>query len=32
MNGWKEVGVHGKGEIKFEMSFENWCNSVKKIK
>jgi hypothetical protein len=24
--------VHGKGEIKFEMSFENWCNSVKKIK
>ena len=26
--GWKEVGIHGKGEIKFEMSFENW----KKIK
>lgn len=24
--GWKEVGVHGKGEIKFEMSFENWKN------
>ena len=23
-NGWKEVGVHGKGEIKFEMSFEDW--------
>lgn len=23
-NGWKEVGVHGKNEIKFEMSFENW--------
>ncbi|MEO5990658.1 MAG: GNAT family N-acetyltransferase [Ferruginibacter sp.] len=25
-SGWKEVGVHGKGEIKFEMSFENWRN------
>ena len=24
VNGWKEVGVHGKGEIKFEMSFEDW--------
>jgi GNAT superfamily N-acetyltransferase len=24
LNGWKEVGVHGKGEIKFEMSFEEW--------
>jgi len=24
MNGWKETGVHGKGEIKFEMSFEEW--------
>ena len=24
LNGWKEVGVHGKGEIKFEMSFEDW--------
>ena len=23
-NGWKEIGVHGKGEIKFEMSFEDW--------
>lgn len=22
--GWKEVGVHGKGEIKFEMSFDDW--------
>ena len=22
--GWKEVGVHGKGEIKFEMSFDEW--------
>ena len=24
LNGWKEVGIHGKGEIKFEMSFEEW--------
>ena len=24
MQGWKEVGVHGKGEIKFEMSFDDW--------
>jgi len=23
-NGWKEIGVHGKAEIKFEMSFEEW--------
>lgn len=22
--GWKEVGLHGKDEIKFEMAFENW--------
>ena len=22
--GWKETGVHGKGEIKFEMSFDDW--------
>jgi GNAT superfamily N-acetyltransferase len=22
--GWKEVGLHGKGEIKFEMHFEEW--------
>lgn len=24
LNGWKEIGVHGKGEIKFEMSYEDW--------
>lgn len=23
-NGWKEAGIHGKLEIKFEMSFEDW--------
>lgn len=22
--GWKEVGMHGKGEIKFEMSYKDW--------
>jgi GNAT superfamily N-acetyltransferase len=26
MLGWKEIGIHGKGEIKFEMSFGNWVN------
>ncbi|WP_449398225.1 GNAT family N-acetyltransferase [Chryseobacterium wanjuense] len=25
-SGWKEVGVHGKGEIKFEMTYNNWKN------
>ncbi|WP_237390831.1 GNAT family N-acetyltransferase [Chryseobacterium sp. KMC2] len=25
-SGWKEVGIHGKGEVKFEMSFQNWKN------
>jgi GNAT superfamily N-acetyltransferase len=24
--GWKEIGMHGKGEIKFEMSWEDWNN------
>jgi len=24
MQGWKEAGVHGKGEIKFEMDFNTW--------
>lgn len=24
MNGWKETGVVNKGEIKFEMSYEDW--------
>jgi len=26
--GWKEVGVHGKGEIKFEMDVTNWKKAV----
>jgi GNAT superfamily N-acetyltransferase len=27
MQGWREVGIHGKGEIKFEMSYEEWTNA-----
>ncbi|HNU87906.1 MAG TPA: GNAT family N-acetyltransferase [Ferruginibacter sp.] len=26
MQGWKEAGVHGKGEIKFEMDFKTWSD------
>ena len=29
MQGWKEVGIHGKGEIKFEMSYKDWAKSLK---
>jgi GNAT superfamily N-acetyltransferase len=29
MKGWKEVGVHGKGEIKFEMDYEAWTGRIK---
>ena len=25
MQDWKEIGMHGKGEIKFEMSFDEWA-------
>ncbi|UWX62019.1 GNAT family N-acetyltransferase [Chryseobacterium oranimense] len=25
-SGWKEAGMHGKGEIKFEMTYNNWKN------
>lgn len=28
--GWKEVGLHGKGEIKFEMTFDIWKTIKKK--
>jgi len=24
MAGWKEAGTHGKGEVRFEMAFEDW--------
>jgi hypothetical protein len=27
--GWREVGVYGKGEIKFEMSYEDWITANK---
>ena len=27
--GWKEIGTHGKGEIKFEMSFDEWTTLKK---
>lgn len=27
MQGWKEVGVHGKGEIRFEMDFNTWSDA-----
>ena len=27
--GWTEIGTHGKGEIKFEMTFENWRKNSK---
>ena len=26
MQGWKEIGVHGKGEIKFEMSYDEYVS------
>lgn len=28
-SGWIEIGTHGKGEIKFEMTFDNWTASKK---
>jgi GNAT superfamily N-acetyltransferase len=24
--GWKEIGMHGKGEVKFEMDFDSWSS------
>jgi GNAT superfamily N-acetyltransferase len=29
--GWTETGTHGKGEIKFEMTFDNWARLKKTI-
>ena len=29
--GWKEVGTHGKGEIKFEMSVDRWKNAFTEV-
>ena len=31
-SGWSEIGIHGKGEIKFEMTFEIWKNKNKAAK
>ena len=28
-SGWKEIGTHGDGEIKFEMTLEDWTRKVK---
>lgn len=27
ISGWKEVGTHGKGEVKFEMTYQDWLNN-----
>ncbi|MFZ1371198.1 MAG: GNAT family N-acetyltransferase [Ferruginibacter sp.] len=27
LQGWTEVGIHGNGEIKFEMNFTNWSGA-----
>ena len=27
-SGWKETGTHGKGEVKFEMTYEHWKNKI----
>ncbi len=32
IQGWKEAGTHGKGEIKFEMSKIEWKNIIKSLK
>ena len=28
LQGWKEVGIHGKGEIKFEMDHKTWSGTT----
>jgi GNAT superfamily N-acetyltransferase len=28
-HGWREVGKHGRGEIKFEMTYDNWTQHPK---
>ncbi len=28
--GWTEVGIYGKGEIKFEMTYDDWKTLKKK--
>lgn len=29
-SGWTEIGIHGKGEVKFEMTYDNWTQLKKK--
>lgn len=29
MQGWTQTGMHGKGEVKFEMKYEDWKQTVK---
>ncbi|MNU94616.1 ribosomal-protein-alanine N-acetyltransferase [compost metagenome] len=29
MSGWIEIGTHGKGEVKFEMTYPNWLSRNK---
>lgn len=31
-SGWYEVGIHGNGEIKFEMTYQNWIRMKKQRK
>ena len=30
-SGWTEIGTHGKGEVKFEMTYNNWTQLKKKV-
>lgn len=29
LSGWREVGLHGKGEVKFELSCSDWANKIR---
>lgn len=29
--GWKEIGTHGKGEIKFEMTYDDWMTRPRSL-
>lgn len=29
--GWKEAGMNGKGEVKYEMSYQNWLDNKKNL-
>ncbi len=32
MTGWKEIGMHGKGEVKFEMTHSDWSQIKRTIR